>query len=129
MLTFTLAFAALWIVQMLLSWRQGKRFMTDIAVLRDAGVVSIGCGKRRGLRTYVALAFRDGVVTDSRTLNGVTVFARAKPHPELLGTRADALINGTVPGLDRRTAAAAAQASTLYAQRRRRKRKRTVAAL
>ena len=81
MLTFTLAFAALWVAQMVLSWRQAKRFMADIAVLRDSGVVFIGRGKRRGMRTYAALAVRDGVVTESRILNGYTVFARAKPQP------------------------------------------------
>jgi DNA-binding transcriptional regulator of glucitol operon len=123
MLTFTLAFAALWVAQMLLSWRQGKRFMSDIAVLRSVGVVSIGRGKRRGMRTYAALAIRDGVVTDSRILNGFTVFARAEPQAALIGSRVDDLISGAVAGLDRRTAAAAAQAASLYTQQARRKRK------
>jgi glucitol operon activator protein len=123
MLTFTLAFAALWVAQMVLSWRQAKRFMADIAVLRDCGVVFIGRGKRRGMRTYAALAVRDGVVTGSRILNGYTVIARAKPSAELTGTHVDELIAGTVTGLDRRTAAAAAHAATLYSQQRSRKRK------
>ncbi len=123
MLTFTLAFAALWVAQMVLSWRQAKRFMADIAVLRSGGVVFIGRGKRRGMRTYAALAVRDGVVTGSRILNGYTVFARAKPNAELTGTHVDELIAGTVTGLDRRTAAAAEHAATLYTQQRSRKRK------
>ncbi len=123
MLTFTLAFAALWVAQMVLSWRQAKRFMADIAVLRGGGVVFIGRGKRRGMRTYAALAVRDGVVTGSRILNGYTVFARAKPNAELTGTHVDELIAGTVTGLDRRTAAAAVHAATLYTQQRSRKRK------
>jgi DNA-binding transcriptional regulator of glucitol operon len=123
MFAFTLAFAALWVVQMLLSWRQAKRFMADIAVLRGSGVVFIGRGKRRTMRTYAALAIHDGVVTESRILNGYTVFARGKPQPALVGTHVDDLIAGTVAGLDRRTAAAAAQAATLYTQQRSRKRK------
>ena len=116
MLTFALIFAALWIAQMLLSWRQAKQFMADIAVLRSSGIVSIGRGKRRGMRTYVALALRDGVVTDSRILNGYTVFARAKPLPDLVGASVDELIAGTVPGLDRRTSDVAAQGATLYVE-------------
>ncbi len=123
MLAFTLAFAALWVAQMVLSWRQAKRFMADIAVLRDSGLVFIGRGKRRGMRTYAALAVRDGVITESRILNGFTVFARAKPAPGLVGTHVDELIAGTVTGLDRRTALAASHAATLYTQKRSRKRK------
>ena len=96
MLTFTLAFAALWVAQMLLSWRQAKRFMADVAVLRRSGVVSIGRGKRRGLRTYVALAVADGVVTDTRILNGYTVFARAKRQEGLVGTRVEELHGGAL---------------------------------
>jgi DNA-binding transcriptional regulator of glucitol operon len=122
MLTFTAIFAALWICQMLLSWRQAKRFMTEVAVLRGSGDVVIGRGKRRGMRTYAALAFRDGTVTGSRILNGCSVFARAKPDAGLVGTRVEDLIAGAVAGLDRRTAAAAAHAATLYAQHRRSRR-------
>lgn len=123
MLTFTLAFAALWVTQMLMSWWQSKRFLTDIAVMRDSGMVFIGRGKRRGLRTYAALALRHGVVTDSRILNGYTVFARARPQPRLVGMHVDDLAAGAVTGLDRRTAAAVAHAATLYTERSGRKRK------
>jgi glucitol operon activator protein len=123
MLTFTLAFAALWVAQLLLSWRQSKRFMIDIAELRRSGAVFIGRGKRRGMRTYAALALRDGVVIETRILKGCTVFARAKAEAGLVGTHVDDLIAGTVPGLDRRTAAAAAHAATLYTQHSSRKRR------
>lgn len=119
MLTFTAIFAALWICQMLLSWRQAKRFMAEVAALRGSGDVVIGRGKRRGMRTYAALAFRDGTVAGSRILNGYSVFARSKPEAGLVGTHVDDLIAGTVTGLDRRTAAAAAHAATIYAQHRR----------
>lgn len=117
MLIFTLVFAGLWIAQMVLSYWQAKRFMSDVAALRRSGVVYIGRGKRRGRRTYVALALRDGVVTDSLILNGYTVFARAKVKSELVGKRVDEVIEGVVPGLDRRTAAAAAHAATLSTKR------------
>jgi glucitol operon activator protein len=123
MLVFTLAFAALWVAQMVLSWRQSKRFMADIAALRGSGLVFIGRGKRRGMRTFVALAIHDGIVTGARILNGYTVFARAKDLPDLVGVHVDGLIAGTVTGLDRRAAAAAAHAATLYNQQRSRKRK------
>lgn len=123
MLTFTLVFVALWVTQMLMSWWQSKRFMVDIALLRNSGVVFIGRGKRRALRTYVALALKNGVVTDSRILNGYTVFARAKPLEGVVGKHVDDLIAGTVTGLDRRTSAAVAQAATLYVEHSSRKRK------
>jgi DNA-binding transcriptional regulator of glucitol operon len=122
MLTFTLAFAALWVTQMLMSWWQSKRLLADIAVLRDSGMVFIGRGKRRGLRTYAALALRHGVVTDSRILHGYTVFARAKPQPRLVGMHVDDLAGGAVTGLDRRTSKAVAHAASLYAQHSGRKR-------
>jgi DNA-binding transcriptional regulator of glucitol operon len=121
MLVFTLVFAGLWIAQMVLSYWQAKRFMSDVSTLRRSGVVYIGRGKRRGLRTYVALALRDGVVTDSLILNGYTVFARAKAKSELVGKRVDEVIEGAVPGLDGRTAAAAAHAATLSTKRPSRK--------
>ncbi|GAS93974.1 glucitol operon activator [Mycolicibacterium canariasense] len=122
MMTFTLVFAGLWATQMLMSWWQSKRFLTDIATLRNRGVVFIGRGKRRGLRAYVALALRDGVVTDSRILNGYTVFSRAKACPELIGRTVGELTEGAVGGLDHRTAQAVTHAATLYVQHNARKR-------
>jgi DNA-binding transcriptional regulator of glucitol operon len=119
MLTFTALFASLWICQMVLNWRQVKRFMADVATLRASGDVVIGRGKRRGMRSYAALAVRDGRVAGSRILTGVSVFARSKPNPALLGASLQDLIDGTVNGLDRRTAAAATHAATLYKQQRR----------
>jgi glucitol operon activator protein len=127
MMTFTLIFAGLWATQMLMSWWQSKRFLTDIAALRSNGVVFIGRGKRRGLRAYAALALRDGVVTDSRILNGYTVFSRAKACPELIGMSVGELAEGTVGGLDRRTAQAATHAATLYVEHNARKRKAAAA--
>ncbi|MEN4474962.1 transcriptional regulator GutM [Mycolicibacterium cosmeticum] len=123
MMTFTLVFAGLWATQMLMSWWQSKRFLADIAALRSHGVVFIGRGKRRGLRAYAALALRDGVVTDSRILNGYTVFSRAKACPELTGLPVGQLTEGPVGGLDRRTAQAVTHAATLYVEHNARKRK------
>jgi DNA-binding transcriptional regulator of glucitol operon len=71
------------------------------------------------MRTYAALAVRDGRVAGSRILTGVSVFARPKPNLALHGASLQDLIDGTVEGLDRRTAAAAAHAATLYNQQRR----------
>ncbi len=86
MLAFTLAFAAL------MGRANGAELAAGQAVhgrhrrvASISGLVFIGRGKRRGMRTYAALAVRDGVVTESRILNGFTVFARAKPSPDLVG--------------------------------------------
>jgi glucitol operon activator protein len=119
MLTFTVLFVSLWVGQIALNLRQTKRFMADVAILRASGEVVIGRAKRRGMRTYAALAVRDDRVAGSRILKGVTVFARSKPNPALLGASLQDLIDGTVNGLDRRTAAAATHAATLYKQQRR----------
>lgn len=114
MLMFAGLFAALWILQMILNWKQAKRFMAAVAELRDAGDVVTGRHKRRGRRTYAAIAIKDDHVTGSRILKGISVFARPKPSPGLIGLSVDDLVAGTVDGVDPRVAAAAAHAATLY---------------
>jgi len=119
MLTFALCFAALWVIQMILNWRQAKQFIAATNALRDLGDVVTGRYRKRGLRTYAALAIKDDRVTGSRILKGFTVFAQPKANDALLDAHIDELISLNVDGLDPRTAAAAAHAATLYEQHRR----------
>ena len=97
-----LSLGALWMLQLLLAWHQAQRFMRRARALRRHGRVSIGTSPRkvRG-RAYVALAVApDDRVTAAEALRGITVFANAKPVPQLVALPAAALAGGApVPGL------------------------------
>jgi glucitol operon activator protein len=88
--------AAAWGLQILLAWRQAQSFMTRVRTLRRSGRVAIGSsGSRMRGRAYVALAIApDGRVTAAETLRGMTVFARPRPVPALIGRSSSALADG-----------------------------------
>jgi glucitol operon activator protein len=100
----------LWVLQLVLAYQQAQQFMARARALRRQGRVSIG-GSRRQLRgrAYVVVAEGpDDRVVAAEALRGVTVFANAKPVPELLGLPAAELAAGAdVPGLPPRVLAAA----------------------
>lgn len=87
-LPFFAIFALLWGLQLYGTAKQGQQFMREVSRLRQQGETAIGASsmsrvKRRG---YVALASDEtDLVTGAIELSGVTVFARAKPVPELVG--------------------------------------------
>lgn len=116
MLTFAMMLAGMWILQLLLVQRQASAFQRDIARLRRSGRVITGLHRRRGLRTYVALAVDDNKVTAACSLKGSSVFARAKPLEALVGHSIADVAAEVVPGLDHRTSAAAAHAATFRDQ-------------
>jgi len=112
-----IAVAVGWVLQLGMAWRQARRFSAAVSGLRRAtgGRVSVGMGKRRLRKAYVALA-TDGVagstVTKALVLRGVTTFADAVPEPALAGQRLRELAEGRVPdGLPAPVAAAATQAA------------------
>ena len=109
------ALAALWLVQLWLTWGQAKRFMGDVRRLRQLGTVAIGMGGRRyrGGRAFVALATKgDGTVVDALVLSGLTVRARAKELPDLIGADLQELAAGGAPAhLRQKIRDAAAQAA------------------
>lgn len=88
-LPFFVIFAALWGLQLFATAKQGQQFMREVGKLRKHGETAIGASsmsrvKRRG---YVALAADEtDRVTGAIELSGMTVFARAQPVPELVGT-------------------------------------------
>jgi glucitol operon activator protein len=103
--TFFLVLAVAWTGQILLAWRQARRFMADVRVLRGKGRVAIGSsGNRLRGRAYVVLAVGpDDTVTAARSLKGATVFARPRPLPALVGRKATDLAAGDdLPPLHKR---------------------------
>jgi glucitol operon activator protein len=92
----------LWVLQLGLAYQQAQRFMARARALRRKGRVSIGASRRqlRG-RAYVVVAVdADDRVVAAEALRGVTVFANARPVPDLLGLTAAELAAGApIPGL------------------------------
>jgi glucitol operon activator protein len=118
MLVFTLVFAALWAGQTYLSWRQARAFLAGVATLRADGDVVTGRYKRRLRRTYAAIAVKDGTVTGSQVLDGISLFARPKREPRIIGLAVEDLASGVLTRVPHRTAGAVAHAATLYKPRR-----------
>ena len=104
----------LWVLQLGLAYQQAQRFMARARALRRKGRVSIGASRRqlRG-RAYVVVAVdADDRVVAAEALRGVTVFANARPVPDLLGLTAAELAAGApIPGLPPRVLAAAHSAA------------------
>jgi DNA-binding transcriptional regulator of glucitol operon len=109
-----IAVAVGWVLQLGMAWRQARRFSAAVAGLRRStgGKVSVGMGKRRLRKAYVALAADGTTVTRALVLRGVTTFAQAAPEPALAGLRLRDLAEGRLPdGLSAPVAAAATQAA------------------
>lgn len=98
--TLLLLLGTLWVVQLVLAWRQARRYMDRVRVLRRSGRVAIGlAGNRVKGRAYVALAVTpDDRVVAAEALRGVTVFADGRPVPALVGRTAAELAAGTAAG-------------------------------
>jgi DNA-binding transcriptional regulator of glucitol operon len=118
---FFLLLGALWLLQLVLAYRQAQGFMARVRALRRFGDVVIGAsGRRLRGRAYVALAVGpDDRVTAAEALRGVTVFAHARPVPMLLNRSATELAAGAaVPSIPARVLAAAqSAASSLHSDR------------
>lgn len=85
---FFAVFAALWVLQLYWTAKQGQHFMQQVSRLRPLGETAIGASSTSRLRrrSYVAIAADEtDLVTGAIELNGVTVFARAKDAPQLVG--------------------------------------------
>lgn len=106
------ALAGAWMLQLALMKRQASAFLAKVAELRDQGWVLTGFERHRGLRTYVALAVKDGEIQAASVLKGASVFARPSPLESVVGHSVAAAAGSAIPGMDRRTAAAAAHAAS-----------------
>jgi DNA-binding transcriptional regulator of glucitol operon len=108
------AVAAGWVLQLGMAWRQARRFSAAVSGLRRStgDKVSVGMGKRRLRKAYVAIATDGSTVTKALVLRGMTTFAQAVPEPALAGQRLRELAEGRVPdGLPAPVVAAATQAA------------------
>jgi glucitol operon activator protein len=115
--TFFIVLALAWMGQIFLAWKQAKRFMARVRVLRQSGKVAIGSsGSRLRGRAYVVLAVgSDDRVTAAETLKGTTVFARPKPLPALVGrTVADLAAGDDLPKLHTRVREAATSSAAMF---------------
>jgi DNA-binding transcriptional regulator of glucitol operon len=109
-----LLIGVLWAVQLALAYLQARRFMARARALRRQGRVSIGASPRRIRgRAFVVVAVEpDDRVTAAEALQGITVFANARPVPALVGLPAVELAAGAeVPALAPRILAAAHRAA------------------
>ncbi len=109
-----LLIGVLWALQLLLAYQQARHFLARARALRRHGRVSIGASPRRLRgRTFVVVAVgSDDRITAAETLQGITVFANAKPAPALVGRKAADLAAGAeVPGLPPNVLTAARQAA------------------
>jgi DNA-binding transcriptional regulator of glucitol operon len=93
-----LVLAACWILQLGLTWRQARRFMAAVSAMRrqSGGRVTVGMGKHKFRKAYVALAVEGVTVTRALVLRGATVLADAKPEPLLTNRRLGELARGRV---------------------------------
>src|SRR4029453_1225893 len=82
-----LVMGVLWAVLLALAYLQARRFMARARALRRQGRVSIGASPRRTRgRAFVVIAVGpDDRVTAAEALQGITVFANARPVPALVG--------------------------------------------
>jgi DNA-binding transcriptional regulator of glucitol operon len=109
-----LLIGVLWALQLALAYLQARRFMARARALRRQGRVSIGASPRRIRgRAFVVVAVEpDDRVTAAEALQGITVFANARPVPALVGLPAVELAAGAeVPALAPRILAAAHSAA------------------
>jgi DNA-binding transcriptional regulator of glucitol operon len=105
-----LLIGVLWLLQLVLAYLQARRFMARARALRRLGRVSVGASPRRIRgRAYVVVAVgADDRITAAEALQGITVFANARPVPALVGLAAAELAAGAqVPELAPRVLAAA----------------------
>jgi DNA-binding transcriptional regulator of glucitol operon len=109
-----LLIAVLWVLQLGLAYQQAQGFLARARALRRHGRVSIGASPRRLRgRAYVVVAVGpDDRITAAEALQGITVFANARPAPALVGRTAAELAAGAqVPDLPPRVQAAAQSAA------------------
>ena|SRR5215216_4702704 len=109
-----LLIGGLWLLQLVLAYLQAQRFMARARALRSRGRVSVGASPRRirGRAFVVVAVGPDDRVTAAEALQGITVFANARPAPALVGLPAAELAAGAqVPELAPRVQAAAQSAA------------------
>lgn len=85
----------LWIAQFGMAWMQMKNFYARLRVLRREGLTAVGkSGSQYKGRAYGVLVVDENqVVKRAEKLSGMTVFAKLKPVPQLVGTTLDQILD------------------------------------
>jgi glucitol operon activator protein len=87
-----LALALGWILQLVLSGLQTKRFHQAVFRLKRPGcktAVGLGGSNLKGKEYVVIVVNPDGEVVDAHRLRGMTVMASLRPAPEIIGLDLD----------------------------------------
>ena len=113
------AVAFVWMLQLILSLLQTRRFHREVAELRRGGAVtSVGMsGRNWTLKKYSVLVVDDKrTIQSAHRLTGITVFAGLKEVPELAGMSLSVLKSETpIPGISGKLWAAFQNASEFIA--------------
>ncbi|MBA2272524.1 MAG: hypothetical protein H0W21_01280 [Actinobacteria bacterium] len=106
-----------WAIQMALAFRQASVYQSHVRGLRRLGTSATGrSGSRiKGIAYCTLAADQAGQVAGAEILRGLTVFARPRPQPELVGRPLEELVRtGPASTVERAVSDAA---TTLIAQR------------
>lgn len=113
---FLIAFAIIYLLQMVLGLRQSKNFANTFTVMRRQGRVAIG--KKQGLLVAGAFVlFRldaDGRIVEGQKLSGVTVLSRFRPFDLFNGMELATLSPASDKRFNRSVRAAVANARDNY---------------
>ena len=104
------AIAFVWMLQLVLSLLQTRRFYRKVEELRKlGGITSVGfSGRNWTLKNYgVLVVDSTRTITHAQRLSGITVFAGPRDVPELVGKRLSVLDGRTaLPGVSKKLWAA-----------------------
>jgi glucitol operon activator protein len=107
-----------WILQLVLSMRQMRRFYRRVSELKRLGrtTIGVGGGTYRGRAYAVVVADPAGRVVTVEVMSGISVFAALRPLPALKGWNLRALCDTPPAGLKTKQKAALCQAATKLQQ-------------
>jgi DNA-binding transcriptional regulator of glucitol operon len=102
-----------WVLQLVLSLRQMRRFYRRVAELKRLGRTGIGVGggTYRGRAYAVVVADPQGRVLTAEVMSGISVFAGLRPLPELKGWNLRVLHESPPASLNAKQRAALTQAA------------------
>jgi glucitol operon activator protein len=103
-----------WVLQLVLSMRQMRRFYRRVNELKKLGRSSIGVGggTYRGRAYAVVVADPQGRVLTAEVMSGISVFAGLRPLADVKGWNLEALRDTPPAGLNAKQRAALNQAAT-----------------
>ncbi|MDQ6712403.1 MAG: transcriptional regulator GutM [Candidatus Dormibacteraeota bacterium] len=102
-----------WVVQLVLSMRQMRRFYRRVNELKRLGrtTIGVGGGTYRGRAYAVVTADSVGRVLSAEVMSGISVFAGLRPLPDVKGWNVAALRETPPPSLNTKQRAALSQAA------------------